>query len=139
MTYGTRVGPIIFTNESARSHLVETGEVVTFRKSKRTSGETWWRTSRTGGKQGDCTVEYIGEVVPRPDVLRLWVDRSGFASVEEWREAIKGLNDSVPERGYLYRVETRESEAESDADTEADADAESEAATDGGENVEVGR
>ena len=46
MSESNHVGPNVFADETARGQLVEHGEVVTFRASERTTGDTWWRTSR---------------------------------------------------------------------------------------------
>ena len=97
-------GPIIFANETARSQLVDEGEVITFRRDKRTIGETWWRRSRTGPKQGDVVVEYVGEADPSDaDQLEPYVTLSGFASAHEWQSAIEILSGGL-EPGHLYRV-----------------------------------
>lgn len=97
-------GPIIFANEIARSQLVDEGEVVTFRRSERTIGETWWRRSRTGPKQGDVVVDHIGEADPSDaDQLEPYVSLSGFGSAREWQSAIETLGDGL-EPGHLYRV-----------------------------------
>lgn len=102
------VGPIIFADEIARSQLREHGRVVTFRKSSRTTGETWWRKSRFGTKEGDVTVAEIGVVDPaEASELESYQTLSGFASVPEWQQAIATLNGGLPDRGRLYRVETR--------------------------------
>lgn len=45
MTGTTHVGPIIFSDPTARNLLLDHGEVVTFRTSRRTVDETWWRES----------------------------------------------------------------------------------------------
>ena len=58
------VGPIVFADEDARRRLQQSGDVVTFRVSERTTGDTWWRERRTGEKMGDCRVECIGAVDP---------------------------------------------------------------------------
>lgn len=103
------VGPIIFANETARTQLETEEYVVTFRANKRTTGDTWWRESRTGPKRGDCRVEFVDECDPRtPATLGCYVAHSGFESIEAWQEAIGGLNGEVPETGYLYAVTTRE-------------------------------
>lgn len=102
------VGPIIFADETARQQLLDCGEVVTFRTSKRTTGETWWRKSRTGPKEGDVTVTEIGEVDPSDDdEMEPYGSFSGFQSLSDWRFAISSLNGEVPETGYLYRAEVR--------------------------------
>jgi len=105
-TSDTHVGPIIFANETARTQLVEHGEVITFRKNERTTGKTWWRESRTGMKCGDVLVEKIRVVNPsNPSDLSAAVDLSGFPSVQEWQSAIKLLNGGeMPEIGILYRA-----------------------------------
>jgi hypothetical protein len=98
-------GPIIFSDKTARSQLVEEGSVVTFRTTERTTGDTWWRKSRTGPKEGDCTVTHIGAIDPtNPDELAPYQDESGFQSVEAWREAIKELNGGLS-CGHLYRAQ----------------------------------
>lgn len=103
-TTGT-VGPIIFADETARSQLLTEGEVVTFRKSQRTTGDTWWRESRLGPKCGDVVVEEIGKVDPTNKAsLQEFQELSGFDSVREWQRAMKELNGSLPTSGYLYRV-----------------------------------
>lgn len=103
------VGPIIFADEIARSQLLEHGEVVTFRKSERTTGKTWWRESRLGTKEGDVTVEEIGVVNPsHVSDLKPYQELSGFESVQDWQKAIINLNGNLPNRGHLYRVQTRE-------------------------------
>lgn len=103
----SHVGPIIFANEIARRQLLEHGEVVTFRVSRRTTGETWWRGSRHGAKRGDVLVEEIGPADPRTEAaLRPHLQLSGFPSVRAWQHAIEKLNDRM-EPGYLYRVRRR--------------------------------
>ncbi len=100
------VGPIIFANDIARAQLEEHGEVTTFRTSDRTTGDTWWRTSRTGPKEGDVHVEQVAEVDPATDDLAEYWELSGFDSVEHWREAIQDVHGSL-ETGYVYRTTTR--------------------------------
>lgn len=102
----SHVGPILFGHETARSQLIDEGEVVTFRESQRTTGSTWWRESRTGPKKGDVQVDEIGKVDLREDrdVLAEYADKSGFGTTEDWIEAIRNLNGSPTYSGYLYRV-----------------------------------
>lgn len=103
------VGPIIFANEIARNQLRDNGEVVTFRKSARTTGETWWRESRLGTKEGDVTVEEITVVDPHNvEELEPYQELSGFESAMDWQQAISNLNGELPNRGRLYRVEKRD-------------------------------
>jgi len=98
-------GPIIFSHPAPRIQLRTAGMTVTFRESKRTTGETWWRETRTGPKEGDVIVRHLRECDPRDTpLLRRCLEFSGFPSVENWREAMAGLNDGLPERGHLYEV-----------------------------------
>jgi len=115
---GSPTGPIIFNNETAREQLLEAGEVVTFRASERTVGQTWWRASRTGPKQGDVVVDKLRAVDPRdPFELRPSVHLSGFASVEAWQDAISELNGGeFPSVGILYRVRTTDDQEASSAE-----------------------
>lgn len=107
-TSGT-VGPIIFSDHTARTQLLDVGEVVTFRKSSRTTGDTWWRETRLGPKEGDVEVEEIGQVNPMDkDQLSEFSELSGFESVEAWQKAIRELNGTLPSSGFLYRVTHRE-------------------------------
>lgn len=99
------VGPIIFADETARAQLTDHGEVVTFRTSLRTTGDTWWRTSRTGPKAGDVLVEEIGPADPRLpcDRMERYAGLSGFESIGAWQDAIQELNGGL-EQGWLYRA-----------------------------------
>jgi hypothetical protein len=102
------VGPIIFADTTARRQLIHEGEVVTFRKNSRTTGDTWWRESRVGPKQGDVTVTEIMAVDPsKKSALAEYQNLSGFESVDAWQKAIADLNGSLPAEGILYRVEER--------------------------------
>ncbi|MFC6720927.1 hypothetical protein ACFQGT_00065 [Natrialbaceae archaeon GCM10025810] len=105
MSESQHVGPIIFADETARGQLESEGEVVTFRASKRTTGETWWRTSRTGPKEGDVLVEEIGPADPARPCSRMerYADLSGFDSLADWQAAIEELNGGLG-NGYLYRA-----------------------------------
>ena len=100
-------GPIIFADETARSQLVEEGEVVTFRADDRTTGDTWWRKSRTGEKQGNVHIAEIGSIhVPNLDEFRLYAELSGFASATAWRDAVYQLHGEIT-TGWFYRVTER--------------------------------
>lgn len=103
MSDSTHVGPIVFSNPKARAQLIEEGEVITFRAGDRTTGKTWWRESRTGKKEGDCTVEEIEACTPYDESLRPHWEKSGFDSVMDWQEAINDYHGKLPE-GHLYRV-----------------------------------
>lgn len=101
------VGPIIFGNETARSQLVDEGEVVTFRATERTTGDTWWRETRTGPKRGDVRVELINPAEPKRSALKPFARKSGFDSWREWQDAIEEVHGD-PSSGYLYRVTAQE-------------------------------
>jgi len=104
-TTSSTVGPIIFSDETARRQLLEEGVVVTFRKTSRTTGDTWWRESRLGPKQGDVRVQEISVINPQnPSELEEYVEYSGFSSISAWQEAIRELNGTVPAEGHLYEV-----------------------------------
>lgn len=104
-TSGT-VGPIIFSDVTAREQLLHQGEVVTFRKNTRTTGETWWRESRLGPKRGNVVVTEIMTVDPADrSSLMQYQELSGFENVTAWQNTIAQLNGSLPSKGRLYRVE----------------------------------
>lgn len=105
MSTTQQVGPIIFGHETARGQLEEHGEVVTFRKRDRTTGDTWWRRSRTGRKCGDVNVRHLRVVDPSNEhALRMSLPLSGFETVRDWREAIADTQGELPEQGHLYHV-----------------------------------
>lgn len=105
----TQTGPITVNHPVPREQLIEEGVLVSFRKRDRTTGDTWWRESRTAPKRGDCTVEKLRAVVPkgRGKALGNFVTDSGFDSVDEWQDAIEELHGEMPEIGYLYRITER--------------------------------
>lgn len=99
-------GPITFSHPVAREQLESEGVVVTFRSSKRTTGDTWWRSERLGEKEGDVTVTWMGRVTPTPADVARFAPLSGFATPCDWVDAINEINGDVT-AGHLYRVETR--------------------------------
>jgi hypothetical protein len=101
-------GPIIFSHETAQRQLREEGIVTTFRAQKRTTGDTWWRETRTGPKQGDVTVTLLEAGDPyQGGLLSRYYEKSGFETPAEWREAIGIVNGVVPSEGYVYEVVAR--------------------------------
>lgn len=108
MASSGHVGPIIFSVPEARHQLEEHGEVYTFRSSERTTGETWWRESRTGPKRGDVLVEQIEAVDPsNPFDLTPYEHKSGFDGVPEWMGTIERLHGGFPPHGFIYRTTLR--------------------------------
>jgi hypothetical protein len=99
----SNVGPIIFANEHARKKLVETGYVITFRATERTTGQTWWRASRTGEKRGDCEVAEFAHVDPSDEMIDELAEAAGFAHGDAWRAAIRDHHGD-PDSGILYEV-----------------------------------
>lgn len=106
MTSSSHVGPIVFSNITARTQLLEHDFVVTFRSSERTTGSTWWRKSRTGKKQGDVIVEQLANIALRHRLLRPTVKFSGFDSTAEWLSAIRSFHGDSISEGVLYLVYT---------------------------------
>ena len=98
------VGPVIMADETAREQLLNEGEVVSFRQHDRTTGETWWRQSRTGPKCGEVLVEQLGECDPSElSELEPYGAKSGFNSARAWQTAIATINGDLSD-GYLYRI-----------------------------------
>lgn len=113
----TQVGPVIFSDDTARGQLLSEGEVVTFRTDRRTTGTTWWRESRTGPKRGECHISMIGPVDASNEYgLEPLAHLSGFDTVEDWQRAIESLNGTVGE-GFLYHVHLL-STIDNDSDSE---------------------
>jgi len=105
-------GPIIFQHPVPREYLLDEGVVYTFRTSERTTGVTRWRRERTGKGQDRVRVQFVtGGIKPGRGGLSLFAEDSGFGTDEAWREAIRevhGDGETLPDRGYLYRVEVLE-------------------------------
>lgn len=99
----SNVGPIIFANEKARQKLIETDYVITFRATERTTGQTWWRASRTGEKRGDCKVTEYGHVEPSDAIIDEFASAAGFSDGDSWRAAIREHHGD-PDSGILYEV-----------------------------------
>jgi len=100
-------GPVILSVDKAREHLETHGSVYSYRTRDRTTGQTWYRTSRTGEKVGDCEIELAARVYEWQDLmvaLRPFVSRSGFAGVLEWMDAINSVHGETEGRGYIYRI-----------------------------------
>lgn len=97
---------ISFSHDVPWRELVEEGEVITFRKSRRARPNctTWCNRGRGQTKEFDVVIEEIGEVEPSSKNLEPYADKSGFESVSAWRQAIIDLNGGIPDTGYLYRV-----------------------------------
>lgn len=97
---------ISFSNDIAWRQLVDHGEVVTFRKSRRKNpnGKTWCNRGRGQTKEFDVVIEEIGQAKPIHSHLEEYVSLSGFDDCYDWIRAIESLNGSKPEFGWLYRV-----------------------------------
>lgn len=111
MSRSQRVGPIIFSHESARERLLRYGSVITFRSEERTTGETHARWNRTATEEHEGTTTVPVHVAERDTVsiddagigLAPYHRTAGFHSPDEWLTAIEDLHGSV-ERGYLYQA-----------------------------------
>ena len=95
---------MIFKSEKTRRFLLQNGVVFTFRAKRRKRLGRNWITDRRGGKR----IAYIlieEEGVFKPSQLHLYVDYSGFSTLEEWIKEIERLNRGrLPAEGWLYKV-----------------------------------
>ena len=103
-----------FANDTAFGYLRENGYVYTFRPDQRKepNGDVWLNRGRgTDGvlKDHQWTCKEVETAVPPTrDVLDEYADESGFGTASEWRDAITGINNGLPARGFIYRVERDE-------------------------------
>jgi len=97
-------GPIIFMEKKVLDFLKKRRFVFTFRAKKRAEGKTWMTNKRFGKKLGTVEVKLLTEIEPTREKLSPYLRGSGFDSLDEWIEAIKRLNNGLPEKGYLYVV-----------------------------------
>lgn len=97
---------ISFSHEIPWRQIVKDEEVVTFRKRRRKNPNchTWCNRGRGQTKEFDVKIREIGEVEPTTEELSAYVDRSGFASAGDWIDAIRELNGTIPDTGWLYIV-----------------------------------
>lgn len=99
---------MIFSRDEAFQQLRDEGVVFTFRTNRRENGPVWIRRSRTGPKAFDAhIVSGSLNVTPHPEILSRLVEKSGFASVEKWREAIHNVHGEDV-TGDLYKVYRQE-------------------------------
>jgi len=113
---------IIFSNEKARSQLLNEGHVYTIRKNRRKQfikmpedkqrmgyGVIDWATDHRGGKKiCDVIVHEYGPYGEEPgpydtNTLQDYVFHSGFSSLEEWIGAIHGYSPNLT-HGWMYSV-----------------------------------
>ena len=95
---------MIFQSEKARRFLLENGVVFTFRAKRRKKlGRDWISDRRGGRKIANVLVEEEGKF--KPQELGLYVEYSGFSTLEEWIEEIRRLNrGKLPAEGWLYKI-----------------------------------
>jgi len=102
---------MIFQSPKALKHLLEEGEVYSFRihGRKSRSKDDWITDKRGGHKISNVTIEFV-TVINKLTALSSYVTRSGFESLTDWFDEIKRLNpDDVAVQtniisGYLYHV-----------------------------------
>ena len=105
---------ITFMDQLPRNYLIKHGEVYTFRRNKRKrTGKTWAAKGRGKPKFADVHITLI-EVIERLPELKPFVNKSGFASFEDWINAIDVLNPRLINSnnakdpwGFLYYVRVR--------------------------------
>ena len=104
----TRTGPVIMGHPTARAQLETDGVVLSFRTSDRTTGETHYRYERTGTSQGAVRItKETDRMHPNSISLVPYYPLSGFASTEDWVDAIKEMHGAL-NYGYIYRIELLE-------------------------------
>ena len=86
-----------FNVKEAREQLLKDGVVYTLRPKKRREGHEVLMYNGFG-KKGDIEVLFIGKIDTDTDLEGIFLEMSGFTSVEAWRKA-------AGESSFLYRVE----------------------------------
>lgn len=94
---------MIFQSEKALRFLLEKGYVYTFRVKPHKDGRDWITNKRGGRKIADVVIDCWDRVYDLKE-LKFYVDKSGFASYEEWLKEILRLNGFLPKEGWLFRV-----------------------------------
>jgi hypothetical protein len=94
---------MIFQSEEAGRFLLEKGVVFTFRvKRRKKLGKDWITYKRGRRRIANVLVE---EGKFKSSELSLYVEYSGFSSLQEWIGEIKRLNGGrLPAEGWLYKV-----------------------------------
>ena len=95
---------MIFQSEKARRFLLENGVVFTFRAKRRKKLGRDWITDRRGGRKNSRHPSG-GRGKVQASRSGLYVEYSGFSTLEEWIGEIKKLNGGrLPSGGWLYKV-----------------------------------
>jgi len=106
---------MIFSSPKALKHLLDKGEVYTFRTHKRKSKKKrdWVTDRRLGKKICDVEIEFVTKI-NGAIALTPYTEQSGFDSTTDWFCEIKRLNrkDVAIQAniitGYLYHVKKKE-------------------------------
>lgn len=101
-----------FSVDEARNHLLEQGEVYTYRWNRRAffrdeRGDiehTWANSGRGTKKITDVTVREIGQIEPIEENLEKYAELSGFWSVGSWCLEIAEMGLKANRTGWLYKV-----------------------------------
>ena len=102
---------MLFQSPKALKHLLEEGEVYTFRVHRRKSDKkNDWITDKRGGKKiCEVIIEFV-TIINSLSGLSTYVTRSGFENLTDWSNEIKRFNPSNVViqaniiSGCLYRV-----------------------------------
>ena len=98
---------MLFQSKKAREHLLQFGEVYTFRTHKRKkTGKDWITDKRGHPKICDVTITLVREVKVGTIDLVSYAEKSGFEHAWDWTCEIFKLNPELKAiRGYVYHVE----------------------------------
>ena len=103
---------ILFSNENARTQLLEKGYVYTYRKGDKrdTKHQDWANSGYRTSKIADVTkipLMLLHDFMVERE-LESFVEGSGFKTVQEWIQAIKDFNrGKIPAYGTLIKVSIR--------------------------------
>lgn len=102
---------ITFSDDTAFGFLADEGFVVTARASQRANptGDNWAARERGGQKVADVYIHPLGDAIdPLDKVIDRLAPFSGFESGDDWRRAMRDLNDGLPDDVHLYFVSIRD-------------------------------
>ena len=102
--------PLIMSSDTAFRQLRDKGEVTSVRKGEYDVKDVWIRRTRTGPKEFDAAIAVAGkypwsQMDTLKKLLQIFVDKSGFDSVDDWIAEIREKHGEIPQPVTIIMVD----------------------------------